>query len=82
MADAVERNRSPKQEQGIFRNFRQEQACGETSGCEHPKDARDSNQLHHRSDTFRRVAEYPRALLAVGGVLSAIATLLRVLDRH
>jgi hypothetical protein len=33
-------------------NFRPEQAFGETSGCEHPKFARDSNQLHHRPGTF------------------------------
>jgi hypothetical protein len=32
----------------FFENFRLKQAFGETSGCEHPKFARDSNQLHHR----------------------------------
>jgi hypothetical protein len=36
----------------FFENFRLKQAFGETSGCEHPKFARDSNQLHHRPGTF------------------------------
>jgi hypothetical protein len=41
-----------------------------------------SGLLYVSEFVVRRVAEYPRALLAVGGVLSAIAILLKVLDRH
>ncbi len=52
-------------------NFRPEQAFGETSGCAHPKFARDSNQLHHRPGTFLLFRKTGDLSAATGGPKSA-----------
>ena len=56
----------------FFENFRPEQAFGETSGCEHPKFARDSNQLHHRPGTFLLFRKTGDLSAATGGPKSDI----------
>jgi hypothetical protein len=52
VADAVERNRSPKRKQGIFENYRPKRALGELTAGGHWKFRCDPRQLQDRPDTF------------------------------
>jgi hypothetical protein len=48
VADAVGRNASRTQEQGIFENFRQKQASGVLMAAGQSKFEHDANRLHKR----------------------------------
>jgi hypothetical protein len=48
VADAVQRNQSRTQEQGIFENFRQKQASGVLMAAGQSKFEHDANRLHKR----------------------------------